>query len=997
MKTLVVLALIAIAQFSAAFAEISTIVVRDRSGKTVAGSEIEILAGTEIAKTTVSGEDGTVVVTLEPGTYRARATAPGFVTGFSVAFVPTADKSSRVEVSLFPGTLVAATVLDDQDKPVPEADICLTLHDWRRYPPAAFGEDLLDKGRQCFEADAKGKLITVVLPLGEYDLSIEADPFVPRRMTLNLETDLAVQIWRLKRGGRIKGRVEDQQEQPVQSATLRLRHRELEVDCESMTDAEGRFDISGLSPGPWLVRVEPPRAALIVRDGTMVKEGVATDLGTLRARPGLPLEGVVIDGDGEPVAGVEIDIRAGDRTGRPLRKVISDDEGRFVVIGLGDDPVNLLVDAPEGHASTVVEKVTAPRRDLEIELQETGSVCGSVQTEDGDVPAGVSVTALPLGLGLLDRYQKIVRSTTREIDPETGAFCLQDVHPGERVPVSAGAPGYQGRSSTVEIHPGQSAGPVDLTLRRGLSLVGRVLEPDGRPLADASVGTLRGSLVFTDSFGEFHLSGLSAGMETIVAEHPDYSRAQREIMLPLREDEVFAIELDAGGAIAGTVRRSGGDPVEGVPIGISISESPKLTDSEGRFRFEHVPPGECRVTRRSRKHRDDFEHRSVDVVADETVNVEFTLGVTLEGQVLRDGAPVPGASIALAQPADVTHFTGDHGVKRTYADETGTFRLAGVRAGWGTATVEIGNQTVVRPVEIPPGDQPRLDVYLPNHRITGVVLRAADETGVAGAQVFVTLAAPPDSPRSGGSSSYTNSDYRGGISYNLTTGAESRTTTEATGHFETFADALPEISVHAFVTGFRSANVKTSSSSQTPVELRLFREVNLLVKLRDASDRPVQGADVCAKRQTENGMSSSSCTMDGSDVARFSLDEGHYKIIASAAGFGTKVLERDLKRREDGTEQTIVVHLVPGAPLDIRLVGQAAENARVASLIDPAGNERTDLVRESSIDAATGDRRWATWSLDPGLWTVSVDPGSGDPLVREVEVLPGAAIEVVLP
>ena len=191
--------------------------------------------------------------------------------------------------------------------------------------------------------------------------------------------------------------------------------------------------------------------------------------------------------------------------------------------------------------------------------------------------------------------------------------------------------------------------------------------------------------------------------------------------------------------------------------------------------------------------------------------------------------------------------------------------------------------------------------------------------------------------------------------------------------------------------------MKPSASSQAPVEIRLAREVRLVVKLRDPSDRPVRGAEACADLQSDSGRRSSSCTKGGTDQAKFSLDEGRDKIIASADGFGTKVVERDLKRREDETEHEIVLRLVPGAPLQIRLVGQAVDDAKVALLVDPSGVDRTDLVRESSIDAGTGDRRWTTWSLDPGVWSVHVDAGSGDPLVREVEVVPGPPIEVVVP
>jgi protocatechuate 3,4-dioxygenase beta subunit len=979
-------------------AQTTTITVRDRTGTAVGEARVEILVGSTVATSATTDEKGTTAVSLADGIYRARATAHGFVIGWSESFTQTADAVSTLEVTLFPGSALAGTLLDSGDERVSGAELCLSLHDWRDYPPPAFGEGLLDEGKQCWDSDDLGQMVTPVLPLGQYDLAIEAEGLVPRKTTLKLESDHAAQMWRLKRGGRITGLVRDQKENPVESATVRARHRELEAERESVTDAEGRFDATGLAPGPWTVRVEPLDAALILRDGITVKEGVATDLGLLRVRPGLGIDGVVLDANGEPLPDVEIQVREAEGVGRPLRMVKSDEEGRFLAAGLGDAPVNLLVDAPEGHASAAIEEIEPPQRNLEIELEATGTVCGVALTEDGRVAPGTSATALAHGLGLLDRYQRHVWATTREIDPETGRFCIEDVHPGEDVSVTAGAAGYLGASTTVDVLPGQEAGPVELILKRGLSLEGTVVGSDGRPILDAAVRGRDTAMVYTDSFGEFRLAGLRAGMNKVIAEHPDYAMSERDVMLPLGEGEDFRIELGAGGTIEGTVTRTGGEPVEGVPIALSSPSREQLTDFEGRFHFETVPSGERTVTRKARDRFDDFEHRAVEVVEDETIRVDFTLGVVLEGQVLRGGVPVPGVTIALAQPRDVADYTDrNHAVQRTFSDESGTYRLSGVRPGWGTVTLEDGRQTVVRQIEVPPGDSPRRDLRLPDRPIRGTVVNAADDSGIGGALVSIGLAPTDGAPQSGGSSSYSSSDPRGGIRYNLTSRAESKTTTDAAGNFEAYADALPEIKVGAWAEGFRWAEVTADPDGREPVRIELSRETKLIVKLRDPQGNPARGAEVCAIRQTDDGNRSQSCSMGGSDQVQFSLDEGTYKIQASATGFGTKVFEREMRRREDGSATTLTVDLVPGAPLDIRLVGNPVEGVKVTSLIDPTGAERGDLVRDVVVDPSTGDRRWATWTLNPGLWTLTVDDGDGEVIVREVEVAPGPPIEVVLP
>ena len=971
--------------------------VRDRTSSIVSGAKIEILAGPDVVASVMGSAEGEDKLVLDPGTYRVRATAPGFVVGLSETFTQSADATAAVEVTLFPGSALAATVLDNDHQAVVGAELCLELHDWRDYPPPAFGDGLLDAGRECFETNERGQMITPILPLGEFDLQIDAEGLVPKKMTLSLESDFEAQVWRLARGGRVKGRVEDQQGNPVQEAIVRLHHRELEANTESASNADGVFDVAGLVPGPWSVRVEPQNAAVMLRDGIVVKEGAVRDLGVLRTRPGLSIAGSVLDTAGGAVPDAEIQVRRKDRFGRVVRTVKSDDDGRFVAAGLGDDSVDLFVDAPEGYACAVIEDMDPPQHDLDIELDETGTVCGRVLNEDGNVAAGTAVAAVPEELGPLDRYAEKVRATTREVDPETGRFCLEDVHPGF-VSVTARAAGYRAAEGEVDVAAGQEAGPVELTLKRGLSLNGTVVGRDTQPLRDAGVRARNSTKVYTDEFGEFLLRGLNPGMNKVVAEHPEYAMAERQVMLPLGDDEEFVIELGAGGTIEGVVTRHGGAAVSGVPVSLSSPDRRQLTDDEGRFRFDSVPPGERRVTRNSRDGYDDFEHRQVQVVEDETVRVEFVLGAVLEGHVLRGGVPVPDAVITLAQPEDVAEYTGrSHGVRRTFSDESGAYRLSGVRPGWGTVTIGLGKQTVVRQIEVPPGDEPRKDLFLPAAPISGTVVNAVDDAGIGGAHVTVNLVAVDGAPESSGSSSYSSSDLKGGIRYNLTSSATCKTTADATGHFQTFADPLPQIEIAAWADGFRWTEVKADPASRTPVTIELSRETRLVIKLRDAGDNPVSGADVCAVLLADDGDKSTNCSRGGSDQVRFSLNEGRYKIKASATGFGTEVLERDMKPRDDGSEDTVTVHLVPGAPLDIRLVGQPTRDASVVSLISPSGADHTDLVREESVDPSTGDRRWFTWSLNPGVWTLTVNPGTGKPIVREVEVIPGSPIEVVVP
>jgi len=963
--------------------------VTDQSGERIVGAAVALVAGGQTVARGQTGETGEVLFDVEPGRYRAEVSAKGYVARTSFVVAAGEAAGAVVSVRLFPGGTLRGAVVDSRGRPVADAEWCLTLVDRGRLPAEALGDALFTDGRHCATSDARGNVASAVLPLGRYELSIEAADRVPIRASLDLDRDRDGARWTLRTGGRVTGRVLQPDDRPVVGAVVRLSHRELGLAREGATDDEGAFVVAGLAPGAWSLRVEPPSAGAIRRDGVDVDEGGTAALGTLRTYRGLDVSGTVVDPDGAPVQGARFQVRDGERLNRLLREAESGDDGSFLVAGLGEDPVNLIVDPPDGFAATALEDVTPPDRSLEIELERTGEVCGSVTDEDGAVPSGVRVSAAPEGSDLIFRYDKLVRSGTDAVDAADGRFCLSSVHPGKGIAVTATAPGYLRASVDVTVPPGGSATPVELVLERGLGVAGRVTG-EGLPVAGAAVRVDGSAAVSTDTFGEFRLSGLEPGARRFVVSHVDFATTRHDVVLPLPDDQPLVIEMGRGGTVEGTVRRSTGEPVPGIRIALRATDDECLTDEDGFYRFEHAPAGETTVSRRARGNWDDFEDRRVEVVSGQTSTVDFTVGEVLEGQVLRGGVPLPGAYLALARPDRADEFTsGSHSVQSTWSDETGRYRLAGVRTGWATLTVEIGTNRVIRPVEIPAGASPRLDVVLPDRRMAGRVVADLDDRPLGGAQVHAELAAVGGAPESNGSSSYSSSTAEGGVRFNLTTAATSETVAGPDGSFELYVESLPRVAIGAWALGYRS--IQETFAPDDDVELRLPRSVELVVHIRDEHGRELDDVRACALRQDAN---SSSCVSGGSAKVNLSLDEGTYVLLASARGFGTEELVRELRADAAGPTE-IDVALAPGAPLRIRLVGQTNATP-VVTLIDPFGVSHPRLVQEESVDPATGDRRWTTWPLDPGLWIVAIDV-DGTPLSREVEVVPGPEIEVTLP
>lgn len=165
--------------------------------------------------------------------------------------------------------------------------------------------------------------------------------------------------------------------------------------------------------------------------------------------------------------------------------------------------------------------------------------------------------------------------------------------------------------------PGEPAPEVVVRLCRGGSLLGRVLDEGGRPIADADVatGTAHDLVVWfalrylpartdlitrtstrTDAAGRFRLSGLAHADYRLQVTHPDFCGACLEASVladdPLELDDV---RLQAGAVVAGRASLAG-RPLAGALVAVpgagpGGATLRAITDAEGRYRLPRVPRG----------------------------------------------------------------------------------------------------------------------------------------------------------------------------------------------------------------------------------------------------------------------------------------------------------------------------------------------------------------------------------------------------------------------
>ncbi len=221
------------------------------------------------------------------------------------------------------------------------------------------------------------------------------------------------------------------------------------------------------------------------------------------------------------------------------------------------------------------------------------------------------------------------------------------------------------------------AGPsyqLDLELSAG-SISGRVLGPDGAPVAEASVmlgmdqnAAQRrsdgvGGFVQTDKSGEFRFDDLPAGVYTVTAMGD--RRSSNDGAPPLSRESVKGLTLEEGGALRdvtlrlsvggilqGLVRDSAGKPAPRTVVyfrdsaGAVREDMAAFTDETGHYLCRGITPGTW-TAHAAKESEVSVESVSVRVAVNETtqLDLEMRVGCMLSVEILdRDGTPV-GAAI----------------------------------------------------------------------------------------------------------------------------------------------------------------------------------------------------------------------------------------------------------------------------------------------------------------------------------------------------------------
>ncbi len=384
-------------------------------------------------------------------------------------------------------------------------------------------------------------------------------------------------------------------DEPVPHAVVHLGGPGTFPQRSVVSDASGQFRIDGVRPGRYEVIAAAPGLGTgfggrIAIDDTANAEPITIELPAARA-PTTTLD-IVDAATGDPVVAGVVTVAEASLYVLSLSTLVSNGGAVFDV--LPPDTYAMRVRAP-GYLPWEGELVVNREdTDVRIELSQGATIRGTVRDAANNALSRVQLTAVvetPTGgrwelrRSMFDDFHRLVRPDGTPFwlpslgfdTREDGTFVLTGIPAGDAI-VTASMPGYADAiSPTLALTADAVYEPLDLVLRPGRSIRGRVEDAGGGGVADAWVSvrpptvpgwaSTRG--ISTDGIGSFRLDDI-ADTVTLTVRHPDFAVTEVTLEVPEGglDDVVIRLSGEQLPAVSGRVFTARGRPAIGARVWI---------------------------------------------------------------------------------------------------------------------------------------------------------------------------------------------------------------------------------------------------------------------------------------------------------------------------------------------------------------------------------------------------------------------------------------------
>ncbi len=772
------------------------------SDRPLAGVEVRLVAdgvGPDDTHAAMTADDGAFAFAEIPNydDWEFQATAPAPLADTRMAGVSVVEnrQSDVGIIYLSPAFAVEGTVKDEKGQPVRGALVRAV-----RRGSGDVGVDFFSllgglaqqpNAVDSATTDTGGRYALEKVPPGTYDMLVSADGFrtiVADGLIVNPDQRDRRLDFTLASGLSVRGRVERSTPGPIEGLRVLAFPRPQGANgfrvlgkSFALTNADGHFELHGLTAGHTIVAVAPEGSAITMSDDielptdeevVLTIAGEAWLLGQIKDDEGTAIEGaevlLVMDGKGAPsFASARTDEGGNYR----LDGLLTGRSQGFIVraAGFAGYPANPMT-AFRGGEERLELKAGENRHD--VELSRGSAVAGTVVSADDDAPlSGVRVTLMSAA--------SLFGGTRSVTTGPDGTFELTGVSVGPAV-ISLSKDGwYQtedtqmlmmsvvGRMGGGTSKPGEDPGEGPqvsiseagqrlerrLTMATGLEVNGVVLSPDGDPVPGAEVaiappgsGGRRSEMMemlavpgapprLTDIEGRFRFPGVRPDKPFVASVRASgYVKTESDPITASVADELAPIEirLKIGATLAGVVRDQSGEPLQGASIRVTVKGASRgfvgmgggetqPTGPDGTFRIPNLQPAEITVTA---THPRYLTARQDAQLTDDTatdVEIAMELGKVVSGTVIdHEQKPVGGARVRLQNE---NRPGTEHVWRSEKADADGSFEIAGLPPGDFTLTARSGGFAASEEVAAAAGTQ-------------GVTLRLREAFSITGTVRF---------------------------------------------------------------------------------------------------------------------------------------------------------------------------------------------------------------------------------------------------------------------
>ncbi len=566
------------------------------------------------------------------------------------------------------GVHIGGNVVDPEGSPVADATINLSRF-WRggEERPKSQGEDATF-ATQKHVTGADGRWTARNLPpelLERIMITASHSNYLGVSMSVDNKPE-ALQPLRdgthrleLKRGLEVRGRVINEQQQPIADAQVWAGNSFGGSRQKTKSDEQGRFIFRNVRAGSTDYSV---MATGYAPGAKSYNASNATEELVFKLGKGGIIRCLVQDEASQPIEGARVSLDGS--LGEPYKRydfsASTDRDGRFEWDSAPDKPIQFSVSKP-GYQSKS-HALLKPGEENVVTLRVRAQVQGQVL----DAATGLPVKVFTITIGQQARSGRLYNSSYggKEFRSEQGLFTvdLQDeIHNG----IQATATDYSEQVLTLP-----RAGSVETNLvfrlKPSSPVEGIVVGTDGSPVPGASVNLVeggpggrsvqisrgkiqdlsgRGEPIITDASGRFKISSSPENGTIVASDGTAYGSAT---LAEVRASGV--VTLRGFGRIEGTLIRGVSTAAgEGVflsspntGIQFDFMTTRQTTDAEGRFTFETVPAGTFSIVRLVKFNGSWMHTHSSPVTVKAGETTQITLGGTdgtVHGQARFETAP----------------------------------------------------------------------------------------------------------------------------------------------------------------------------------------------------------------------------------------------------------------------------------------------------------------------------------------------------------------------